>query len=250
MPRSFVIWLAEVLDWLETQSSVGAVIFTGRQSNIFLAGADPAELRHLRTHQDITEYLRIPHDIMRRLSLTEKLTVAAINGYCMGGGLEFALACDFRLTAGMQDSAGQCLSYIGMPEVTLGLTPALAGASLLLDLVGRQALPLLYFGNMLTARRALEIGLVDCVVERENLLAQAFAYCDLWMKQASVARSAIKRLTARPHAQLQHALQQAHEEFARCCEVPDKDLFLKRYGKIGARTTFSGSPESGAKETS
>ena len=88
-----------------------------------------------------------------------KISIAAVNGYCLGGGLEVALACDIRVTVNdLKDAAGNELAFMGFPEVKLGLVPALGGASTLVATIGRSpAADILYSGRLITASRAWKL---------------------------------------------------------------------------------------------
>ena len=122
MNRRFVAWLDSVVAWLEGELSISAVVFTGTR-NVFITGADLTEVRQLRDRDDVEDFLRIPHSLMERIFGMEKLTAAAINGHCIGGGLELALVCDFRIAVDLPSP------YLGLPEVRLGLVPALGATA-------------------------------------------------------------------------------------------------------------------------
>src|SRR6202012_5340968 len=171
--RDFVAALAGALDWLDTKPEIKAVIFTGCK-NVFMSGADVREVRNLNTEADVSDFLRIPHRLMSRIYNMNKITIAAINGYCLGGGLEVALACNIRaVVQDLKDPAGEELEFIGLPEVKLGLVPALGGASTLAATVGRShAMDILYSGRLVTAAFALNIGLVDFAVSRDKLMEE------------------------------------------------------------------------------
>jgi len=109
------------------------------------------------------------NDAMGKFESTPKVVVVAINGHCLGGGLEIALCCDFRIAA-----EGQY--RIGLPEVTLGLLPGTGGTQRLPRLIGRQkALDLMLTGRTLTPPEALAAGIVDEVVPPGDLLERAVA---------------------------------------------------------------------------
>jgi enoyl-CoA hydratase/carnithine racemase len=106
---------------------------------------------------------------MGKLESTPKVVVAAINGHCLGGGLEMALCCDFRVAA-------EGSYRIGLPEVTLGLLPGTGGTQRLPRLIGRQkALDLMLTGRTLVPGEALTAGVVDAVVPAAELLDKALA---------------------------------------------------------------------------
>jgi enoyl-CoA hydratase len=219
MNRRFVAWLDSATQWLATQTAVGAVVFTGPR-NVFITGADLTEVRQLRDRQAVEEFLHLPHVLMQRIHGMEKLTVAAINGHCIGGGMELALVCDFRFAAGdLRGPDGGSMPYLGLPEVRLGLVPALGGAHRLIELVGlREARRMLYSGELASASQAYQIGLVDRLVDQVDLLAAAVLFCETMLSQSPTAMRAAKRLVVSQSAGgLERALRQAADEFAECC---------------------------------
>lgn len=147
----------------EANAVVEAIVFTSAMDTIFSAGADVKEIMKLSLSKDrksaesVLEWL---HRFFSDIANCSKPTVAAINGLCLGGGLELALACKYRV-AGKQTS-------FGLPEVSLGIIPGLGGTQRLPRLVGaKAALDIILAGNdqRISADRAKEIGLVDKVVE-------------------------------------------------------------------------------------
>ena len=146
---------------------VRAVVITGAGNRAFIAGADIAELAALDPLQAKVTAQRGQHvfDLIEQLG---KPTIAAINGFALGGGCELALACTLRVAS---DTA-----QLGQPEVNLGLIPGYGGSQRLPRLVGRsRALDLLLRGSPIGAAEALRIGLVDRVVPAVDLLATAAA---------------------------------------------------------------------------
>lgn len=143
--------------------AVKAVIFTSAMDVIFSAGADIKEIMELSLLQDRKggqEILERLHQFFSAIANCPKPTVAAINGLCLGGGLELALACQYRV-------AGRQASF-GLPEVSLGIIPGLGGTQRLPRLVGpKDALEIILAGNdrRVSADRAKEIGLVDKLAE-------------------------------------------------------------------------------------
>lgn len=219
MNRRFVAWLDSVVGWLEHQHSISAVVFTGTRS-VFITGADLTEVRQLRNRADVEDFLRVPHSLMERIFAMEKLTAAAINGHCVGGGLELALVCDFRIAA---DSPHP---YIGLPEVRLGLVPALGATARVLSVIPRrEALRLLYSGELLPSAQALAIGLVDEVVPPDQVLKSALDRCGSVVENSPAAIRALKRLLvpASERARFADVLRLSAAEFAACCTSGDKD---------------------------
>jgi enoyl-CoA hydratase len=171
------------LDALERDPAVRAVIVTGAGDKAFIAGADIAEFEG-----------RAPVDQFRVMSEWSvyqaadrfpKPIIAAINGFCLGGGCEFAMACDIRIAA---DSA-----KFGQPEINLGIMPGGGGTQRLPRLVGLgNAFKLLYTGDLIDAAEALRIGLADEVVPAAELMTRARALADKIATKSPVALSLMK----------------------------------------------------------
>jgi enoyl-CoA hydratase len=154
--------LDEALVALTAAPEVRVVILTGAGEKAFVAGADISEMTALdgAGGQSLAER---GQRVFHRLETMGKPSIAAINGFALGGGCELALACSIRIAA---DTA-----RLGLPEVTLGLIPGYGGTQRLPRLVGRgHALELILTGGMVDAARAAEIGLVNRVVPQAELL--------------------------------------------------------------------------------
>ena len=145
---------------------VAVVIITGAGDKSFAAGADIAELNR----RTIVEALR-PNmtATYRKIEEYEKPVIAAINGYALGGGLELALACDIRVAA--------LHAKMGLPELNLAIMPGAGGTQRLSRIVGKgRALEMILTGEIITAERAVEIGLVSRAVPPEELMPAAREY--------------------------------------------------------------------------
>jgi enoyl-CoA hydratase/carnithine racemase len=185
-----------------------------------MTGADLTEVRQLQDLADVEDFLRIPHSLMERIFGMEKVTTAAMNGHCIGGGLEVALICDFRIAADLPSP------YLGLPEVRLGLVPALGGTARILDtIIRREAIRMLYSGELVTATQALALGLVDEVVPPGRVLQSALDRCDSVLENSPDAIRALKRLIVptSERARFADALRQAGVEFSACCSLGDKN---------------------------
>lgn len=144
---------------------VGALVVTGAGEKAFVAGADIAELSAMGPLEGF-ETSREGQRIFGRIETFPKPVVAAVNGFALGGGCEFAMACHMRVASET--------AQFGQPEVNLGLIPGYAGTQRLPRLVGRAvALELLLTGERIGAARALEVGLVNAVVPHDQLLDRA-----------------------------------------------------------------------------
>jgi enoyl-CoA hydratase/carnithine racemase len=160
--------LAELLDALTVDDSVVAVVITG-QGDAFCSGRDIDELGSEDPLRHFRWFLRQQHDQMDHLEALEKPTIAAINGVCVGGGLELAICCDFRIAS--RDPAVR----IGYPENRIGLIPASGAVSRMQNIVGPAwTKEMVLTGRFIDADEAREIGLVTRVADdNEDLLKQA-----------------------------------------------------------------------------
>lgn len=153
--------LGAAIDEMQTRDDVAAVILTGA-GRAFVAGADISELSGLSALDGQRLALR-GQDVFRRFETSPKPTMAAVNGFALGGGCELAMSCHVRVAA---DTA-----KFGQPEVKLGIIPGYGGTQRLPRLVGRgRALQLLMTGEMIDAQEAYRIGLVNRVVASDQLM--------------------------------------------------------------------------------
>ena len=202
--------LAEIessLSQAEADADVRAVILTGAGEKFFIAGAD------------ITEFLTIPKEhyaertakgqkVTLQMETMAKPVIMAVNGYCLGGGCEMAMAGDVRLAA---DNA-----VFGQPEIKLGIIPGFGGTQRLVRLLGKsRAMELLFTGDNIDAATALELGLVSRVVPAAELMIVAQELAKKFAAQAPLAIAAIKRAVHngldRP---MEEALEAERKEFA------------------------------------
>ena len=138
--------------------SVHCLIIRGKGEKFFCGGADIKMLNE-KSPTHFYYFSLHANETARRLEMTPKIVIAALNGHTMGGGLEIALACDFRLA---KRDAGR----VGLPEVNLGLEPGVGGTQRLPRIVGyARALEMMTTGRALTFEEAFEIGLVHAVYE-------------------------------------------------------------------------------------
>jgi len=155
--------LGNVLDQIEEMKPVG-IIFRSAKKSGFIAGADVSEFTTLESEDAAYEYIRTVHALFNRIESLPWPTVCVIHGFCLGGGTEMALACNYRLAE--DDDA----TRIGLPEVLLGIHPGYGGSVRLPPLVGHlNALDMMLSGRSLRARSAARIGLVDAAVPRRQL---------------------------------------------------------------------------------
>lgn len=163
----------------EEDASAGVLIVTGMGEKAFVAGADIGELAS-QSPVEGAAFARRGQEVLNRLERLGKPSIAAINGYALGGGLELAMACTLRLAA---DTA-----KLGQPEVALGIIPGYGGTQRLSRLVGPgRALEILLTGEPIDAREAHRIGLVNRVVPAAELAASAEALARTLLGRGPVA---------------------------------------------------------------
>ena len=138
------------------ETKVKVLVFISKKVHSFCAGADIREIQNIKTEKEIRDVLDKVHDFFFQFEQLNTLKICAIQGVCLGGGLEWALCCDYRLSA---DSSHV---QIGLPEVQLGLIPGFGACFRLPRLVGlKESLGMILTGKSLTAWQAHKIGLVD-----------------------------------------------------------------------------------------
>jgi enoyl-CoA hydratase len=164
---------------LKADVEIRAIVLTGAGEKSFVAGADINELA-LQTPVEGKEHARRGQLIFDAIENLGKPVIAAVNGFALGGGCELAMACTLRLAA---DTA-----RFGQPEINLGLIPGYAGSQRLPRLVGKGvALEILLTGDMITAQRAYEIGLVNRVVPAADLVEEAKKLAHVLASKAPIA---------------------------------------------------------------
>jgi len=175
--------LEEVLGRIEAEKSVRVVVITGNEK-AFAAGADIDQM----AEGDVSmacELTDISMRVQERLSDIPIPTIAAISGYCLGGGLELALCCDFRIASET--------AILGLPEINLGIIPGGGGTQRLTRLVGTgAALKMIMLGETVDAVNAKNIGLVDSVVQVEELENRVQAFAEKLMQRPEIALRAAK----------------------------------------------------------
>ncbi|MEA3445843.1 MAG: enoyl-CoA hydratase-related protein [Bacteroidota bacterium] len=168
------------------KENLRAMVITG-DGKAFVAGADIAEMVD-KNSQEGTEFSVLGQNTFASLEKLEIPVIAAINGFALGGGLELAMACDFRIAS--------TKAKFGQPEVSLGLTPGYAGTQRLPRLVGlADALYLLLTADMIDAATALRIGLVQKVVEPEELMETVTKIAKTIASKGPLAIKKVKMVT-------------------------------------------------------
>ncbi len=205
MSRAFMAELAGALDRVEQDAAVRVAVVTSGLAGMFSGGADIRELDGLDA-RGCADFITLGHGVFGRLGRLPKPILAAVNGTCVGGGLELALACDLRLAARS--------ARFGQPEIRLGVVSGWGGTQRLPRLVGKsRGLEMLMLGEPISADEALAAGLVSRVVDDERLLDEARALGRRLANQAPIALAKIKECVERG---LGRPLDEGLAEEARC----------------------------------
>jgi enoyl-CoA hydratase len=206
--------LLDTLDGLDRNADVRVVILTGAGEKAFIAGADIGEFdgrTPIAQHRVMSE-----RSVFEAADAFPKPVIAAINGFCLGGGCELAMACDIRIASET--------ARLGQPEVNLGILPGGGGTQRLPRLVGLgNAFKLLYTGEPVPAAEAFRIGLVDEVVPAADLMTRARALAETIAAKSPVALRYIKEaLRASTRAPLDEGLRLERTLFALAFSSTDK----------------------------
>ncbi|HYS72577.1 MAG TPA: 3-hydroxyacyl-CoA dehydrogenase NAD-binding domain-containing protein [Thermoplasmata archaeon] len=182
--------LEQALIELDRQADVRCVVITGAGDRAFSAGADLTSFSDISKAFKVWQFSRRAEEVFSRLANFPKPTIAAINGHCFGGGLELAIACDFRIAAKR--------AKLGQTEVNIGLVPGAGGSQRLVRILGQpKAKELVFLGSRLSAEEAAAIGLVTKTVENEAFDSEVRSFAEKLAKQAPIAIRLAKTLLNR-----------------------------------------------------
>ena len=214
--------LEQMLAGLETDNSVGVVLLTGAGDKAFVAGGDIRYLESLGVEGG-REIALLAHRVYDRIVAFPKPVVAVINGYALGAGCELAMACDLRIAA---ESA-----RLGQPEVKLGIIPGFGGTQRLSRLIGKgRAKELIFTGEMIDAKEAWRIGLVNRVVPADRLLEEARAVAAKMLdKSASAIRIAKEAIENGLEMDFARATRYEADLFGLCFATADAREGLKAF---------------------
>ena len=171
---------------LEADESVRVIVFTGAGDRAFVAGGDIADLDSRQGLAHYLEFAEVIHRVFRRIEACDKPTIAAVNGWALGGGTELVLALDLRIAA---DSA-----KFGLPEITLGLFPGAGGTQRILrQLPTCRAKELMFTGDHISAQDAAAIGLINRVVPKAEVLDAALSLAKKIAEKSPLVLKLLKR---------------------------------------------------------
>ncbi|MBL8672418.1 MAG: enoyl-CoA hydratase/isomerase family protein [Alphaproteobacteria bacterium] len=189
---------------VEADPSVRVIVFTGAGDKSFVAGGDIADMNKRQGLAHYVEFAEVIHRVFRRIETCDKPTIAAVNGWALGGGTELMLSIDVRFLA---DTA-----RVGLPEIKLGLFPGAGGTQRILRQVPLcRAKELMFAGEHIDAATAVSIGLANRVVPKDKLMAETLAYAESVAEKSPLILKLMKRvLLAGAEMPLAAALQ--HEQ--------------------------------------
>ena len=182
--RAMVTELTAQLERVGEDRTLTAVVITGAGDRAFCAGADLKERRSM-SEQEVRDFLSQLRAGLRAIENSDRIFIAAINGFALGGGTELALACDLRVAAPT--------ARLGLTEVSLGIIPGGGGTQRLARLIGPgRAKDLVLTGRQLSAEEAYAIGLINRMAERRNVRDEALTLANAIAKNAPIALAAAK----------------------------------------------------------
>ncbi len=185
--------LAGIIDRLKgvSKAEVRALIITSKKPGIFIAGADIKEIEHIVTTDGARDKARKGKEILNGLQNLDMVTIAAINGVALGGGLELALACGYRVASFSEKVK------IGLPEVNLGIIPGFGGTQRLPRLIGlAAALDMILSGRIISCKAALKYGVVDRLFPETRLIDDSIEFAkEILDGKVEIKRAWKKRLS-------------------------------------------------------
>ena len=206
---------AAALDELRDDDSVRVVIFTGAGDKAFVAGADIGEFAGRTALAQ--RAIMLERGLFNAVDSFPKPVIAMVNGYCLGGGCELALACDIRIAS---DTAS-----FGQPEINLGIIPGGGGTQRLTRLVGEgKAMEMILTGEIVSAQEAFRFGMVNQVVPPAQLEAKTMEVANRIAEKSPIAlRLAKEAVKAASRSNLDEGLRREVDLFALCFSSADKD---------------------------
>lgn len=206
--------ISDAVDAAAADPEVEVLIFTG-EGKAFVAGADIAAMSVMNEDQG-RDFGRLGASVFRKIETLEKPSIAAVNGFALGGGCELSMSCDMRIASEK--------AKFGQPEVGLGITPGYSGTQRLPRIVGKaKAMELILTGDVITAQQAVEIGLVNKAVAPESLMDEAFALAAKITKNAPLAvRASKKAIQQGVEVTMEDAIDIEVELFAKCFSTEDQ----------------------------
>lgn len=225
--------LADALDVLARDRDLRALVVTGAGDRAFVAGADIGEMAEL-TREEAASFAHVGHETIKKLSSFPMPTIAAVNGFALGGGFELALACDLIIASAK--------ARFAFPETGLGITPGFGGTQRLSRLVGPMvACDLIFTGRHLNAEQALALGIVAEITDVETLLDRAMEIASTIAGKAPVAiRNAKRAIYEGLCCTLSDGLAIETEYFSQCFDTEDQKNAMRAFVNKEKALPFKG----------
>jgi enoyl-CoA hydratase len=213
--RGMLAELGQAFESAKADDDVRVVVLTGAGTKAFIAGADIGEIQQLDSADDAIALSATGQDLTLKIQYLGKPVIAAVNGYALGGGCEMALACTLRVASSN--------ALLGLPEIKLGILPGYGGTQRLARLTGRGlAMEMALTGEPIPAQRAFELGLVNSVVEPEELAATVDKLAGRLAQSAPQAmRCIMEAINLGPEQSLEAGLELERTKFGEVAATQD-----------------------------
>lgn len=213
--------ISDAVDDVAADPEIRVMIVTG-EGKAFVAGADIAAMSVMNQEEGLA-FGRLGAKVFRKIETMDKPSIAAVNGFALGGGCELAMACDIRIASEK--------AKFGQPEVSLGITAGYSGTQRLPRIVGKSvAMELLLTGGQIKAAEALRIGLVSKVTEPEALMDEAMDMAARIMKNAPLAvKYTVMAIKEGLEAPMDEAIEIESKLFAKCFATEDQKEGMKAF---------------------
>lgn len=220
---STVAELSEAIDEIDRDDTINIVIMTG-SGKAFIAGADILYMKDLDPI-GAKAFARNTTDIYRKIEASSKVFIAAINGYALGGGCELSLSCDLRIASSR--------AKLGLPETNLGIIPGGGGTQRLPRLIGiAKSKELIFTGEAIDASEAYQIGLVNKVVEPDQLLEESYKMARRILKNGLIAIGYAKdAINKGLQADLNTAIDYENNSFGLCFSTEDQKEGMQAFSE-------------------
>ncbi len=214
--------LDNVVSDASENTDIRAVLFTGAGRS-FVAGADISEMKDM-SPEDAYVYAELGARLFQKIEFLDKVTIAAINGFALGGGCELAMACDIRIASEK--------AKFGQPEVGLGIIPGFSGIRRMMEIVGEaKAKEYIFSGRMFDAQEAERIGLVNKVVSADSLMEECQKIAEEIASKSFNAVITSKKVMNAMKENVEEKVGFQSECFADCFNHPDQKTGMNAFIK-------------------
>ncbi|WP_099187533.1 enoyl-CoA hydratase-related protein [Tepidibacter mesophilus] len=181
--KDTLIELDIFLDEIEKDKNIHVLLISGEGNKAFVAGADIKQMKDMGCVEAM-RFSKLGNNVFKKIENLEKIVIAAINGYCLGGGLELALACDIRI--------GNEKSKFAQPEVGLGIIPGFGATQRLSNAIGiSKAKEMIYTGDIVDSKEALRLGILNKI--EEDPIKESIEMANKIIKKAPIAVKQAKK---------------------------------------------------------